>query len=298
MTKRSPLFYVGDKRKLIDEIKLHFPNKIQKFVEPFVGGGSVFMNVKAQEYILNDINSIVIEIHKFLCKSALKEKSFFRKLFNRIDELNLSCSLKEDKISNELKQNFPKTYFAEFNRNAYNKLKNDYNQSNEKSILDFYILLIYGFNRIIRFNSKGEFNVPVGNVDLNKNVEDALKDYFQRVRQSNIKWNNSDFNAFFRSIDLCEDDFVYCDPPYLITFSEYNKIWNENNELALLAQLDNLHKRNIRFGISNVTHYKGRCNNLFLEWSEKYHSHSIKSNYISYHDNSTKTFNEVLITNF
>ena len=39
---RSPFFYVGDKYKLIEEISSYFPDDIEKFVEPFVGGGSVF----------------------------------------------------------------------------------------------------------------------------------------------------------------------------------------------------------------------------------------------------------------
>ncbi len=56
---RSPLFYVGDKYKLIREIKTHFPNNINRFIEPFVGGGSVMMNVDANCFILNDINGFV-----------------------------------------------------------------------------------------------------------------------------------------------------------------------------------------------------------------------------------------------
>ena len=91
---------------------------------------------------------------------------------------------------------------------------------------------------------------------------------------------------------------VYLDPPYLITFSEYNKLWNENSERRLLALLDNLSRRMIRFAISNVSHYKGKVNATFLEWSRQYNVHSIKSNYISYHDNTIKNFNEVLVTNF
>ncbi|MDR0698967.1 MAG: DNA adenine methylase [Tannerella sp.] len=42
---RSPLFYVGDKYKLVQEIKTHFPITINRFIEPFVGGGSVYLNV-------------------------------------------------------------------------------------------------------------------------------------------------------------------------------------------------------------------------------------------------------------
>ena len=97
---------------------------------------------------------------------------------------------------------------------------------------------------------------------------------------------------------MSEDDFIYLDPPYLITFSEYNKLWDEQDEKDLLQLLDQLDERNIRFAISNVTHYKDRQNDIFIEWAQKYHTHPIKSNYISYHDNSIKQFNEVLITNY
>ena len=63
---RSPLFYVGDKYKLIREIKTHFPDNIGRLIEPFVGGGSVFMNVEAEEYLLNDLDRFVIAIHQMV----------------------------------------------------------------------------------------------------------------------------------------------------------------------------------------------------------------------------------------
>ena len=63
---RSPLFYVGDKRKLMSKIMTHFPDHIDRLIEPFVGGGSVFMNVNADGFLLNDLNYIVIQIHSML----------------------------------------------------------------------------------------------------------------------------------------------------------------------------------------------------------------------------------------
>ena len=77
MTCRSPLFYVGDKRKLIKEITPFFPQEIVRFVEPFVGGGSVFMNTNAEKYVLNDINDSVISLHKMLCSYAGDRNKFF-----------------------------------------------------------------------------------------------------------------------------------------------------------------------------------------------------------------------------
>lgn len=256
------------------------------------------MNIDAEEYILNDINERVISIHNMLCQNATRRDDFLRELFGTIDAYGLSCSLRRDNIPNELKVAFPKTYFAEFNRDVFGRLRDDYNNSPNRDPRILYLLLIYGFNRMIRFNGKGNFNVPVGNVDFNQNVLDALNDYFDIVGRSNIQWSTQDFRAFFRGLDLNNQDLVYLDPPYLITFSEYNKLWNDETEAALLQILDELNADRIRFAISNVTHYKGRINEAFLNWAQNYYIHPIHSNYISYHDNTIKRFKEVLVTNY
>jgi DNA adenine methylase len=295
---RSPLFYVGDKYKLYPKISKYFPKAINRFIEPFTGGGSVFLNINAKEYLLNDIDSKVIDIHKFLIKQAENPKAFFDKVFEKINKYGLSHSYVKDIVPQELKDKWVKTYYAKFNKHGFNLLKYDFNTSNEKSVLQLYLLLIYGFNRMLRFNSKGEYNLPVGNVDFNRNTFVALQDYFYITLQKNIKFYNLDFETFFEIIEFKDDDFVYLDPPYLITFSEYNKLWNEETEKRLLDNLTILNNRNINFAISNVTHYKGKVNEQFLEWSKQHNSYEIKSNYISYHDNTNKDFKEVLITNF
>ncbi len=295
---RSPLFYVGDKYKLYPKIRKYFPKTINRFIEPFTGGGSVFLNVNANEYLLNDIDTNVINIHHFLIEQSENPKAFFDSVFEVVQEYNLSHSYIKDIVPQELKDEWIKTYYAKFNKHGFDKLKADYNSSNEKSVLHLYLLLIYGFNRMLRFNSKGEYNLPVGNVDFNKNTETALHDYFRLTKQKNIQFFNLDFLDFFRQIEFQEDDFVYLDPPYLITFSEYNKLWNEETEKRLLDFLEWLDTQNVKFAVSNVSHYKGKINQQFLEWSKQHNSFDIKSNYISYHDNSNKEFKEVLITNY
>jgi len=296
--KRSPLFYVGDKYKLIAEIKTHFPQHIRKLVEPFVGGGSVFMNVDADEYYLNDIDSNVIAIHNMLCSYSQEPGKFFRYVDSVVAKYKLSCSYKKDIVPQELKTEFVKTYFARFNKVGYEKMRDDYNKSSRRSVQLLYILLIYGFNRMLRFNAAGNFNLPVGNVDFNQNTIDALNNYFQLVQQKKLNWFNQDFETFVNGLELNSDDVVYLDPPYLITFSEYNKLWNDDTEKRMLNMLDVLNARGIKFAVSNVTHYRGKVNQLFLDWSQQYHTHLIKSNYISYHDNKTKASKEVLITNY
>jgi DNA adenine methylase len=295
---RSPLFYIGDKYKLVSEIKTYFPSTINRFIEPFVGGGSVFLNINANEYLLNDIDSYVIDIHKFLSSYVNKEDEFFDLIFSIIEKYNLSFSYKKDIVPIELRQQFKKTYFAHFNKKNFNQLKANYNNSKKKNIAELYVLLIYGFNRMLRFNSKNEYNLPVGNVDFNANVYNALSDYFSLNSSKKTNWYSQDFKQFLDSVKFKKDDFIYLDPPYLITFSEYNKLWNEDIEKDLLQMLDILNKKEVKFAISNVTHYKGKENSQFIDWSKKYNCYQIKSNYISYHDNTIKKFNEVLVTNY
>lgn len=295
---RSPLFYVGDKYKLIREIKTHFPERINRLIEPFVGGGSVMMNVEANGYLLNDINSYVIAIHRMLCGFIGHEDEFYNQLFAMVNQYGLSLSYAGHTAPDEFKREFPKTYYAKYNKQAYGQLKNDFNKGSKEDIVRLYMLLIYGFNRMLRFNSKGYFNLPVGDVDFNQNTRDALDDYFRLLANKQVEWHNQDFREFLGGIDFQEDDLVYLDPPYLITFSEYNKFWNDETEHDLLTILDELNARGIHFAVSNVTHYKGKINDAFLEWSMCYTSNPIKSNYISFNDNTIKSFNEVLVTNY
>lgn len=295
---RSPLFYVGDKYKLVREIRSYFPEHIHRLVEPFVGGGSVMLNVDADGYLLNDIDGYVIGLHRMLVSFIGREDKFFTELYEKIDHYGLSLSYRKDVVPLELKKAYPKTYYAQYNKNSYLRMKSDFINGGQQDMILLYLLLIYGFNHMLRFNAKGIFNLPVGNVDFNQNVYDALSDYFRLLAQKQVEWHNVDFRQFLDNINYLPGDLVYLDPPYLITFSEYNKLWNEDTERDLLAQLDNLHTQGVKFAISNVTHYRGRINHLFLQWSENYNVHSIKSNYISFNDNSIKQFREVLVTNY
>lgn len=295
---RSPLFYVGDKYKLIREIKTHFPDNIGRLIEPFVGGGSVFMNVEAEEYLLNDLDRFVIAIHKMLNGYIGRLDDFYNEFVEIVDRYGLSLSYRANVVPEELKKAFPKTYYAKYNKEGYNRIKADFNQGGQADIQMLYVLLIYGFNRMLRFNKKGEFNLPPGDVDFNANAYEALSDYFTILQNRHIEWNNLDFRDFLHGIEYRQNDLIYLDPPYLITFSEYNKFWNDETEHDLLNLLDELNQEGVRFAISNVTHYRGKINEEFLNWSAHYYSYPIKSNYISFNDNTIKQFNEVLVTNY
>ena len=295
---RSPLFYVGDKYKLMREIRSHFPRPIGRLIEPFVGGGSVFMNTDAPVCLANDIDQYIIRLHNWLCTYRYDVEGLMAELTNMINHYALSFSLVRDDVPEDLRKAFPKTYFAKFNKTAYSAMRQDFNNTGKTDLCKLYLLLIYGFNRMLRFNNKGNFNLPVGNVDFNQNTKDAIIDYLNVVRQREVSFTSLDFRDFLGGIDYRQNDLIYLDPPYLITFSEYNKLWNDESERALLALLDDLNAQGVHFAISNVTHYKGRVNTIFSDWMIQYNVYPIKSNYISFNDNTIKKFSEVLVTNY
>lgn len=296
--KRSPLFYVGDKYKLMKQLVDFFPTEINNFYEPFTGGGTVFLNIDAKKYHINDIDKHLVNIHKFLIQSSEDPKKFFKDTERIIKKFNLSRSYLEDLIPASLKREWKKTYIAKFNKEGYEELRKHVNNYKKNDPLILYILLIYGFNRMLRFNGGGKFNLPVGNVDFNKNVVRALNGYFEFVKNKKVKISTIDFRKFFTKNIYKKNDFVYIDPPYLITASEYNKLWDTKAESDLLDIIDKLHKKGVKFALSNVTHYNGNKNDLVIKWMRKYKVHKIKSNYISYHNNKQKDIKEVLITNY
>jgi DNA adenine methylase len=296
---RSPFFYVGDKYKLMPQLVQYFPKNINQYIEPFVGGGSSFLSVEANSYMLNDINSHIIELHKFFVSYCHNSDVLIDKILQQIKISDLTCSYAGKNVSEDIKKLYPKTYYAKSNKAAYNLLKDNYNKEKDKDLIKLYILLIYGFNHMIRFNKKGEFNLPVGNVDFNKNVVLAISNYTSFTENKNLEFFNNDYVSFVEELKFSKNDFVYIDPPYLVSSSEYNKLWSEEQEIRLYELCDYLDSQNVYFGLSNLLFHKSKKNNILDSWYKKYNSFDISSNYISRFDNTIKTKSkEIYITNY
>ena len=136
----------------------------------------------------------------------------------------------------------------------------------------------------------------------NDTMKKNLINFHKAITEKNIIFTNKDFREL--KIDkLSCNDFVYCDPPYLITCATYNEKdgWNEQCEMDLLGLLDSLNSKSVKFALSNVLFSKGKTNDLLIEWSKKYNVHHLDYTYqnCNYHtkDKSSKP-DEVLITNF
>lgn len=138
---------------------------------------------------------------------------------------------------------------------------------------------------------------------FNKTIKDNLIKFHKALTENNIKFGNYDFNRLDLN-KLSENDFVYCDPPYLITCATYNEQdgWNEDKERELYALLDRLNEKKVKFALSNVMYNKGRENEILIEWVKKYNVYHLDKTYsnCSYHaiDKDKTTTDEVLVTNY
>ncbi|MFQ3576903.1 MAG: DNA adenine methylase [Cytophagales bacterium] len=283
---KSPLNYIGGKYKLLEQILPLFPKGINTFIDLFVGGCNVGLNVKAEKIICNDNLKFLVAMYQEFQKRCISE--ILQHIENQISVFELSLT----------------------NEEGYKKLREHYNT--HKNPLDLFVLVAFSFNHQIRFNNSHEFNNPFGRErsSFNDTMRANLIQFVRKIQTSNIQFTCFDFEKFDFS-HLTEKDFVYCDPPYLISLGTYNDGkrgftgWNEVQEHKLLSILENLHKRNIRFALSNVLEHKGKKNDMLQTWLNK--NKYLKVSYLraDYSNSNYQTLVreknasvEVLITNY
>lgn len=304
---QSPLNYTGGKYKLLPQILPLFPDDINVFVDLFCGGCNVGINVESQKVIYNDLDQNLLYLYNTF--KNLDKDIVLEWIYEIIEKYELSLvSLNGyDYYGCESNKGL-----GEYNRDKFLKLRSDFNTKHANGNFDYYyyvmlyVIIVYAFNNQIRFNSNGEFNLPVGKRDFNKKMEQKLIDFIDKIQEQNCTFTCCDFRDFDVSA-LTSEDFVYIDPPYLITCATYNEQggWDETAERDLLSFLDDLQKKNIRFALSNVLRSKGKENKILIEWlnknSDKYkviplnYSYS-NSNYQT--KDRTSISEEVLVINY
>lgn len=300
---QSPLNYTGGKFKLLPQILPLFPTNIDIFVDLFCGGANVGINVKSNKTILNDTNDNLTLLFSMFKNCG---DDFLLLLDEIIDKYGLSQSSKYGYDYYNCDSN---TGLAPYNKDKFLKLREDFNNSKDVGYYHYamlYTLIVYSFNNQIRFNSQGQFNLPVGKRDYNEKMKQKLQKFIDRLTEKDYKFTNLDFRNFDIS-KLNSQSFVYADPPYLITCATYNEQggWNEKDEKELLDFLDNLHRHNIKFALSNVLKSKGKENSMLINWSNKNSDkyRVINLNY-DYNNSNYQTKNrdfvteEVLIINY
>ena len=300
---QSPLNYTGGKFKLLPQILPLIPQNIHTFVDLFCGGGDVGTSVQCNNVHFNDINRSVIGILSAF--HALPKEEIVHFIHNTIRQFALS----DVSVNGYNYYNCDSARgLGNYNREPFNALKTYFNNRQERDYhyyLLLYVLVIYSFNNQIRFNSQGQFNLPVGKRDFNAKMQQKLNLFIDRLHDIRCDFSSVDFRQIdINALDV--HDFVYADPPYLITCATYNEQggWNDDLENALYNYLDELNAHNIRFALSNVLTSKGKVNNILQEWlanNPQYICHHLNYNYSNsnYHTLDRRTgSDEVLITNY
>ena len=281
----SPMNYIGGKYKLLPQLSPLFPKGIDTFVDLFCGGANVGINSLANKIIFNDNLVYLIDLYNAFLQKDLEEIITY--VEKRISEFGLSLT----------------------NQEGYLRLREEYNRNREA--LDLFVLVAFSFNHQIRFNNQHQFNCPFGKDRscYNPRTKQNLIQFINALKKKNILFTSFNFDEFDFS-SLKTGDYVYADPPYLITTGTYNDGkrgftgWSESTERKLLDILKELDSRNIQFGLSNVLYHKGRVNNLLESWIEQ---NNFKVNYLdkdysncNYHslDKSKNASVEVLVTNY
>lgn len=279
---KSPLNYVGGKYKILKDIIPLFPNEIDTFIDLFSGGANVGINVKANNHVFNDNNFKLNEMFRYFQNKSPE---------TLIEQIELKIK----------KYNLSKT-----NAEAYKLFREKYN--NNPNPLDLYILVSYSYNYQIRFNNSMKFNNPFGKdrSSFSTNMKLNLERFIRRLNKMNATFTDKYFTDINFN-NLNENDFVYLDPPYLITTGSYNDgnrgfvNWTEKQELEMYAIMEELTKKNIKWALSNVMHNKGNTHELLNDFilNNNVMVNNIKHNYNNASYNSKKSGSqEVLVTNY
>lgn len=203
--------YRGGKSKEIPNIKKHIPQFPGRYIEPFFGGGALYFYLEPQKAVINDINEKLISFYKGV-------QSDYLNLRKELDEAESEYE-KNRAAFEALKAENPDSRVEDKNESLYYTIRNMFNGLTQKKYSDaflYYFINKTAYSGMIRYNSKGEFNVPYGRY---KHFNTSLVTEEHSKLLSNAEIYNSDYKNMF---DIAKpDDFIFLDPPYDCIFSDY-----------------------------------------------------------------------------
>ena len=207
-----PIKCQGIKTKLVKFIlnNISWDGKC-RWIEPFLGSGVVLFNVQPERALVNDINPHIIRLYQMIYDGSLPH-----------EEVRAYLSAEGKKLLS----NGEECYYLVLER--FNKIGNP---------LDFIFLNRSCFNGVMRFNSKGEFNVPFcrkpdrfRQAYVTK-IVNQISRIQQIMRGKDWEFRAGDWRECLEHV--AADDFVYLDPPYLGRHTDYYQRWSEKDAIEL-----------------------------------------------------------------
>ena len=242
-----PIKSQGIKTKLVPWIREILPNKNGTWIEPFLGTGVVAFNMGFEKAALNDINPHIIHLYKEIQNKKITPQIVRQYLEEEGGKLRKSGDNGYDHFR--------------FIRDRFNESPNS---------LDFIFLSRAGFNGMMRFNKKGQWNIP-----FCKKPERFAQAYITKIvnqvtRVSHAikpKWefHNKEFSKI---IPLAKKgDLIYCDPPYYGRYVDYYNGWTHEDEELLFNQLS---ETDANFILSTWHHNDYRENEMIGKFWNKF----------------------------
>lgn len=242
-----PLKCQGIKTKLVDWIREHVElNTNGRWIEPFTGSGVVGFNVRPARALFADINPHIVNF------------------YNAVKRGYLTAGKARVFLAHE------GALLSQRGEAHYYQIRERFNREGDP--YDFLFLSRASFNGIMRFNKKGQYNVPFGHkperfaqayitkiANQINYVENALKQY---------DWVF--VCADFRDVlpQAAVPDFIYCDPPYMGRHTDYFNTWSETEEQDLFNLLA---ETPARFILSTWHSNQFRANSALDKYQEKFH---------------------------
>ena len=213
-----PIKCQGIKTKLVPWIRQAVPADFGgngTWIEPFMGSGAVAFNMRPKRALLADSNPHVIRFYKAVADGEISPASARRFLEREGGALRRSDG------------------------GRYYEIRDRFNALGDP--LDFLFLNRACFNGLIRFNRKGEFNVPFcrkpdrfAKPHVTK-IVNQIRAVADILRAGDYRLECQDFSA---AIATARDgDFIYCDPPYAGRHADYFSDWDAERESRLAREL-------------------------------------------------------------
>ena len=244
------------------------------WIEPFLGSGVVALNVAPRRALLADNNPHLIRFYQAI-QSGFLDGGTTREFLEREGR---QLSAKGNDYYYQVRERFNATWDP----------------------LDFLFLNRSCFNGVVRFNRKGEFNVPFGHKKERfasayiTKIVNQIECFRSAIEGTDWRFRCQDYRDTLR--EATSHDFVYCDPPYAGRHADYYNKWDQEAE-EMLSQV--LSKTEARFMLSTWHSNEHRENeNLRNLWGEFEMSTNTHYYHVGARENNRKPMLEALVTNY
>jgi len=268
MSKVIPFVnWAGGKSQLISQMSPFFPqsHEYDRYIEPFIGGGVVFLTLRKKGAVLGDSNEELMNCYQVVRDDV---ETLIKLLSKHIHEREYYYRLRQQ----DQKRMDPASRAARFiylNKTC--------------------------FNGVYRVNSKGQFNVPFGNRKAKIYDEENLRQISLLLKTVQLV-----AQSYERTLEQAQPtDFIYLDPPYhplskTANFAKYtSKPFGEGDQIKLAKEFKRLTELGCKVMLSNSD------TPLIRElYGEYYVKTVVARRYINCNGNGRKAITEQLIMNY